>query len=203
MKAIKHGTIIGLSAGIVFCGFVGVTLLMAQTLNSFKPGDIVSSSSINDNFTALKNRVAPVGGIVAWHKDMISGQALTEGWVECNGQTINDPESPYNGMIAPNLNGDAGGADSPDVGGKYRMFLRGDTTSGTGTLDAFQGHHHAGSDVHDIPGDAHLDASLVASGIWWNRFYKGDPTTGNHGAARVDTETRPVNMTVVWVMRIK
>ena len=71
----------------------------------------------------------------AWHKHLglegggedvdagIPGQSggsvppLPWGWVECNGQTLNDADSPLDGLAIPDLNGE-------------RMFLRGGETSG-------------------------------------------------------------------------
>lgn len=51
-------------------------------------------------------------------------EPITANWAECNGQTLNDVESPLNGITIPDLNGD-------------NNFLRGSTTSGgTGTLAA-------------------------------------------------------------------
>ncbi len=203
MRTVRQGALFGLSAGIIFAFFSVATVLIGQALTSFQAGELVSAAKINENFDFLKNRAAPIGGIMAWHKNYTGSLTLTDGWIECNGQVINDTESPFNGMTAPNLNGDAAGADSPGTTGKFQMFLRGSTTSGTGQMDAFQGHHHAGVDVHDQSGDVATDINFVGAGVFWNRNFKGDPITGNHGTARVATETRPVNMSVVWVMRIK
>ena len=48
----------------------------------------------------------PVGSIVAWHKSFANTPALPDNWVQCNGQTLDDPDSPYDGATLPNLNGD-------------------------------------------------------------------------------------------------
>lgn len=61
--------------------------------------------------------IVPIGSIQAWHKDL-SGVSLPDGWVECNGQLLSDPESPLNGETIPDLNGES-------------RFLRGSSTSGT------------------------------------------------------------------------
>jgi hypothetical protein len=69
----------------------------------------------------------PIGGVAAWLKSMANTPALPAEFVECNGQVLNDPLSPYNGATIPDLNGEA-------------RFLVGSSTSGTtgGTV----GHSH-------------------------------------------------------------
>ena len=68
----------------------------------------------------------PVGAIVAWHKSMYNTVALPENFLECDGSVIDDAESPFNGMLLPDLDG----------GG----FLKGAASSGsTSTGDAATG----------------------------------------------------------------
>ena len=66
--------------------------------------------------------VVPVGSVIAWHKSLPGTPALPDGWVECNGQVIADPQSVYNGQTAPDLN----------IRG---LFIRGSTVSGTYQAD--------------------------------------------------------------------
>jgi len=73
----------------------------------------------------------PLGSIVAWHRDFPNTPAPS-GWVECNGQVIGDPLSPFLGQTLPDLNGEA-------------RFLRGGTATGVLQTDAFQGHRHSAS----------------------------------------------------------
>jgi hypothetical protein len=65
----------------------------------------------------------PVGVIVPWHKSMSNVPTLPPQWVECNGQTISDAQSPMNGQTLPNLNGQV-------YGGGRGYYLRGGVTSG-------------------------------------------------------------------------
>lgn len=78
-----------------------------------------------DSAAELTQAYSPVGAILAWVKDMPGVPPLPDGWLECNGQTISDPESPMNGQAVPNLNG---------------RFLRGYTTSGG--VGGSQTHNH-------------------------------------------------------------
>jgi hypothetical protein len=43
----------------------------------------------------------PVGTVIAWYPP--PNTSLPPGFVYCNGEVINDPDSPFNGMPAPNL----------------------------------------------------------------------------------------------------
>lgn len=62
----------------------------------------------------------PIGSIQPWHKSLTGVPSIPDGWVECNGQVLNDPESPLDGQTIPNLNGNDGG-----------LFLRAGASSGT------------------------------------------------------------------------
>lgn len=85
----------------------------------------VGASGIND----VCNRVnliveSPVGTVNSWLKDFTNTPALPPAWLECNGQTVSDADSVYNGQAIPNLNGSGTGA---------QRFLRGaETTGGSG-----------------------------------------------------------------------
>ena len=59
----------------------------------------------------------PIGSVLAWMKSFPNTPALPSGWVECNGQVLDDAESVYDGETIPDLNV----AD---------RFLRGNSTSG-------------------------------------------------------------------------
>jgi hypothetical protein len=78
-----------------------------------------------DALTAQLGALDPVGTIKAWDKNLPGVPPLTANWVECNGQTVSDAESPLNGVTLPNLN-------------SSQLFLRGSATSGVfGGVDYF------------------------------------------------------------------
>jgi hypothetical protein len=64
----------------------------------------------------------PVGAIVAFCKSYANTPALPDEFVECNGQTLSDAQSVFNGQAIPNLNG---------ASAATKRFLRGSSTSGT------------------------------------------------------------------------
>ena len=69
----------------------------------------------------------PIGSIIAWHRDLLGENEykpeLPPGWVRCDGQILDDKESPFNGCQIPNLNGnpDANAANSPDLDSKETL----------------------------------------------------------------------------------
>jgi hypothetical protein len=65
----------------------------------------------------IRYGIVPVGSVLPFLKNLTNTPSLPTGWVECNGQTISDSDSVYNGVTLPDLNGD-------------NRFLRGDSTSG-------------------------------------------------------------------------
>ncbi len=185
-------------------------ILLADSLFQFSPGDLISAAQINNNFqelrgdidtvstdleTARSNLLAPVGSIVAWHKH-VQGGGLTipGGWVECNGGTVNDPDSPIQGATIPNLNG-AASYNSPGFGSAERLFLRGGTTSGAGEDDMFESHTHTYDSESESGGWGGTNDG--ARHVTENRI--GGVSTGATGGS----ETRPKNMSVVWIMRVK
>ena len=182
---------------------------------TFAAGNPTVASEVNANFDQLFTKVndlaayhPPVGTILAWHKSLTGTPGLPASgeWVECNGQTLSDAQSPYNTQVIPNLNGDAAGANSPGQTAKLSMFLRGGLNSGTGQQDAFQGHWHdiyrkhgSGTEYTGVHSNYANTGSEEKTG-----YYAKDPTSdGANGAPRTANETRPVNMSVVWIMKVK
>lgn len=146
--------------------------------------------------------LAPVGAIIAWDKSATgTPQILSSNWVECNGQTLSDPGSPFNGQVIPNLNGAAAGANSPNLARKEQMFLRGGTTSSTGQDYDTKAHNH----TYDAISSNVLN--YIASGGSYAMPGAGTTvklvyTTQNYPSSG-GTETRPANMSVVWIKRVK
>lgn len=136
----------------------------------------------NRHFIKEEIIMTPIGSIIAWHKNFANTPALPVGWLECNGQVINDPQSPFNGQTLPDLNGD-------------KRFLRGNATSGTEQADEFKSHSHQISSVSDV------NRGGIYHGCTAYPWPGYEPKTGTYDTG--GTETRPINMAVVWIMRIK
>ncbi len=81
-------------------------------------------AALQAQVAALQLAAVPIGGIIAWHKSLDAGVgSLPDGYLECNGQTVSDAASPLDGVVLPDLNGQA------YAGGRGR-YLRGGNTSG-------------------------------------------------------------------------
>ena len=92
--------------------------------------------------TALGNNVVPVGGVIPWFKDTPGVPALPANFVECNGQFLNDADSPLNGQLMPDINTGAqrflrGGLASGAVGGIDSFATAQADNSGTSTVQNF------------------------------------------------------------------
>ena len=88
----------------------------------------------------------PIGSVLDWYKSLSGIVALPWGWVQCDGQTLVDSQSPLNGIVIPNLNGAGGGADTFS-NGKLAPYLRGGATPGVYSADAIKAHNHGVSAV--------------------------------------------------------
>ncbi len=75
----------------------------------------------------------PIGSVLGWMKSLENTPGLPSDWVECNGQELNLPGSPYHGLTLPDLNG---------VTGPPARFLRGAT--GSGGTGGSENHRHNG-----------------------------------------------------------
>lgn len=142
----------------------------------------------------------PLGTVLAWHKSFDNTPALPDGWVECNGQTLSDPASPYNGQVVPDLN------NPKNVWNSKGSFLRGDTVSGDFEDDAFQGHIHSVARADGTGQTGGLPANPGAAGNDPHRFFElvgGPRPDGVNGTPRTGSETMPVNMSVVWIMKVR
>ena len=121
----------------------------------------------------------PVGGVIAWCKNIPGVPALPDCFVECNGQVLSDADSPLNGETIPDLNGSVG----------TQRFLMGGTTSGTtGGSATLPNHTHPITQGRDN-GNTNIGASI-----------NNTSTTGNPSS---NPSTLPPYYEVVWIMRIK
>jgi hypothetical protein len=106
-------------------------------------------------------------------------------WVECNGQTLSDAGSIFNGKVIPALNNSLG----TDLKGR---FLRGHSDSGLTESNQNLSHTHTGTSTTNANTSSNYIATGSSSSIY-------SYTTSSEGG----TEARPSNYSVVWIMRIK
>ena len=92
--------------------------------------------------------IVPIGSIIAWAKSISNTPPLLPNFVQCDGQTMSDGDSPLNGQVIPNLNGN-------------NRFLRGNSTSG--------GTGGAATHNHRLPHNNDFDGGVI-DGITGNTF---------------------------------
>lgn len=127
--------------------------------------------------TSIGSVFPPIGVICAWDKDFggVPGSTLPECWVECDGSTISDSDSPMDGQVLPNLNG-------------HRYFLKGGTSAGS-TGPSGSVHQHTMGDALNT-----FYTDLSTSYYYVNRYHQHTMPNVNH---------EPPYYNVVWIMRIK
>ena len=152
--------------------------------------------------------LAPIGTIVEWQKDNSHTPVLPDGWVECRGQIINDPASPYNGTGIPNLCPDyvvAGTVDALNYFGEYyRSYAYGNTHNDQPYYyRKVYGNTDHGCIFHISGGYWTLDESLAAN---TNYDYQQNSTgiVGNyHGVDGASGDLSVAVGSLCRIMRIK
>ena len=142
--------------------------------------------------TASWQPALPIGSIVAWHKNG-GGGTLPTGWEECD-----DSPATVNGVTIPNLNGATTSASGDASLGR---FLRGSTTSGTFQADAsnnFLSVEQDNSNSGTGGGTVTIDDDGNYSG-WLKTYYWDDRMRFRKDGV----ETRVVNMSVVWIIKVR
>ena len=143
-----------------------------------------ASDAAGEGFAPIVNQIVwkdvgigivPIGSVVAWFKTLAGAPPLLPNYVECNGQVLDDGDSPLNGATIPDLNGSAG----------TQMFLRGHTASGG--VGGTETHVHAVNITREIRDDGG-DGTYARSGSLTNTGY---------------AYTLPTYTECVWIMRIK
>jgi hypothetical protein len=127
-----------------------------------------------------RGQYPPIGSIIGWVKSLTGTPSLPDGWLECNGQTISDAGSPYNGQTLPDL-----------FTGMNIYFLRGSASSGS----------IGGSVIHQHFSPSSWDSTTSVCA------YISCALTVIDGSVSPDVSypgyNFPTLYTVVWVVRIK
>ena len=154
-----------------------------MSLTTFTQGTKAKASEINNNFDYVG--VVPIGSVLPWLKSYTNTPTLPDKFVECNGQTLSDADSPFNGQVIPNLNNE-------------NRFLRGNTVSGdTGGNDS-----HTLTHAHNMVTTGSGPSGKMMGGNTTSQYYEPRTNTSLHSGT-VTFDNKPPYMNVVWFMRIK
>jgi hypothetical protein len=167
-------------------------LAKLQTVDGDSSGldaDTLDGAELAD-ITAM---AVPIGTIVAWHKSLSGVPSLPDGWMECNGQQVQDAASPLNYAYLPDLNGEI-------YSGTGRgTYLRGGPVSGVTNNSTSFGPNNSTS--------RYTANSGVYNGAAYHRITDADNTvdavTYVNGTGAPVFRFQVAAMTVVWIMRVK
>lgn len=143
----------------------------------------------------------PIGGVMWWLKGETGVPALPPGFLECNGQVVNDVLSPMNGYTLPNIN------ETPPTMAWLQagLFIRGGNLPNlTPVQDKFQGHAHQAR--FDVDASATGAVGLKSpSGVAQTLSnVVGDPISdGVNDTPRVGLETAPAHLVLVAIVRVR
>jgi len=155
-----------------------------DTFTTVSSGDQLNEGYFNGIYTnqgtiGINGDISvPIGTVLSWLKSYTNTPALPSGFVECNGQTLSDASSPYDGQVIPDLNG-----------GSNRMLRGAATSGGTGGSDS-------NSHTHNVSFTAR---QAYNAGAAYTPYYDSTRSTG----APSDTNNIPAYYEVVWIIRIK
>ncbi len=145
---------------------------------------------------SLKEFYLPIGSITAWHKNFVKNHDLPNSWIECNGQTVSDQNSPLFGEIVPNLNGEG-------------LFLRGGVKSGTIQPQDWKTIKILSREVNSSGRDGrytHGPINIPKNTDITKEIFAGYWKSNNANVLRFQfdkSEIRPKNMSIVWIIKIK
>lgn len=131
----------------------------------------------------------PIGSIIAWHR-ALGVLVLPDGWEECDGSTVKDRESAMYGVTKPDLNGEG-------------RFLRGNATSGI-MQDATHVYDNPGTGSL-VVGTANTTGIYNSDGTFSHSLQYRDVMSTGSGVTTVSNyyATRPINMSVVWIIKTR
>lgn len=218
----------------VLSGIVGLLIVggvvYAAAPNTFSPGDPLSSSKLNANFSALDARIAtleiavpiPPGTVVPY-----AGSVVPSGWLLCDGREVDRTQYAALFTAISIAHGGGNGVSTFNLPDYRGLFLRG-TDNGAGRdpdrttrsaansggnsgdkvgsvqTDAMQGHIHNTTNgtpaIMAIGGG--IRALTGAGGIWNDGAAMSTPASdGTNGTPRISSESHPKNANVNFIIK--
>ena len=126
--------------------FTASNRFLAVTVNNGKP-ILPRQQVLGVPYALTSAGNVPIGGITMFFGNQ---DELPANWKICNGQQVEDPESPFNGTSLPNLQG---------------LFVRGaeskEQVSTRAGLDYRERHKHANHHGHSVQGEVKMDRESI------------------------------------------
>jgi len=205
------------NTGLVYRNNTGTVAQLSSSSGNIVTFDANGNPIAQSASTVLGNAAVPSGAVLPFAYNVNSGTVPT-GWLLCDGSIYNVSAYPTLGALLANTYGGSSGTFAvPNLSG---LFIRGSGTQtlpntityssgsigsfslGGGQYDAFQGHYHTISS-----NAAHYQPTGTSAGSGANNLVSatisvGSPTLdGANGTPRYGTETRPVNLAMVYCIK--
>jgi microcystin-dependent protein len=196
------------NTGLVYRNNTGTVAQLSAASGNIVTFD-ANGNPIAESVSVLSGATAvPSGAVLPFAYNVTSG-TLPAGWLLCDGAVYTVSAYPTLGaLLANTYGGSAGTFAVPNLSG---LFIRGSGTQTTGGItyaadvigtvqtDAFQGHFHSGNKALGLSG-------VLAGGTTTNLITSGNTTgavtDGTSGTPRTNNETRPVNLAMVYCIKI-
>lgn len=191
---------------IAICAASTSVLIHAATKpHTFLPGAIISSSDVNENFDAAFdaiNTLIPAGTVMAY-----AGSTVPAGYLVCNGSAVS--RTTYADLFAAigTMYGSGDGSTTFNLPDYRGMFLRGHHFGkSSGTTDPDYATRQMGAAQSDlIKSHQHLlpysNGATAPSGTHATPPWQGIDSTQHSTVAFGGTETRPVNVSVAYIIK--
>lgn len=191
---------------IALCAASTSVLIYAATKpHTFLPGAIISSSDVNENFDAAfdaMNTLIPAGTVMAY-----AGSTVPAGYLVCNGSAVS--RTTYADLFAAigTMYGSGDGSTTFNLPDYRGMFLRGHHFGkSSGTTDPDYATRQMGAAQSDlIKSHQHLlpysNGATAPSGTHATPPWQGIDSTQHSTVAFGGTETRPVNVSVAYIIK--
>jgi hypothetical protein len=196
------------NTGLVYRNNTGTVAQLSSAAGNIVTFDangnpIAASASTLSGATAV-----PSGAVLPFAYNVTSGTVPT-GWLLCDGSTYQVSAYPTLGALLANTYGGSTGTFAvPNLSG---LFIRGSGTQASGGVsyasgsigtiqaDQFQGHEHnyTGTYSANVYGGGSSTGQSPQAKVTTN-----DVTDGSDGTPRYGTETRPVNLAMVYCIKI-
>ena len=157
--------------------------------------------------------IFPLGTIIPWvnkpAKNSLHTEEIPDGWVLCNGSTI--ARGVWKGDTTPNLNGEGRflrGGDPHEVLNLEEHMVEDHTHVDEGHTHTDSGHDHGYTEYWTDCSKCGLDGCNCGENIRSSKTSTGQAniqkSTANLGglaSGNKGSETRPINMRVIWIMK--
>ncbi len=202
-------------AGVAILAFLGITGFVeiprqvrnevAARIDTEVTGRVADLKKQFDGLTGSKDAAIkilgtqfetylPVGTIFTLHTPKDSKPSIPANWLLCDGRTVKDAQSPFNGESVPNLNGE-------------QRFLRGGTESGVLQDELWRTLIIRFESLHESQQSPTDTIKVPTTGESPMRVHTGHATGPQIRFPRfsyaTDDETRPKNMSVIYIIKVK